>query len=541
MFSRLLALYLFLFLYTQTPVHAAEPDYLKVVRNYADALLTHGRDTYGAIKSPLIATTLNRSTFEMLEHDSAPSISGVRDRERMVEGANPMHDQNLYQILYALTRLTGKEHYAREADRTLRWFLEHCADPTTHLFAWGEHMGWDFARDRRIWKIAGKLHEFFRPWALWDRCYLLDAKVSFLFAKGLWEHQIGDPETGNFSKHALYDQHGPSVNRDEPRHGGFYLATWAASFSEVQNARYLEDLSLGTWSVVFAERRNRTLDEAMETLTRYFESRRSPESQAIPADSGTPLKAEPWRSKLVLPVDNLSLAVDLGWSAERVESHLSTNMKLTASRIDSTFLKMAHDPAGAGFLVEVDVYELNPYGAEESRRSRPWIDRAIENPFRDYGAFVVRSHAAVANLCFERFQQTNKRGYHDLVLKTAKGYLGADPVVSSVGLPNVLTRALEWVIGGEASVYPRMMGQVIKLMLNAYELTGDRKYLNRADHFALWSIQIFVDDSPLPRASHRNDHYEAVTGGDAMMMAILELWAVKAGRRDEVELVWVDR
>jgi hypothetical protein len=511
----------------QTSIQAAEPDYLKVVASYADALLTHGRDTYGPIKSPLIATTLNRSTFEMLDRESAPPIAGIRDRERMIEGANPMHDQNLYQILYALARLTGEERYEAEADRTLGWFLAHCSHSKTDLFAWGEHMGWDFARERRIWKIAGTLHELYRPWVLWERCYGLDPNASFRFAKGLWEHQIGDPETGNYSKHAIYDQHGPSTNRDEPRHGGFYLATWAAAFEEIQDDRYLEDLSIGTWSVVFSERRDRSLDDAMETLTAYFESRRSPESLAIRADSGTPHKTEPWRGRLVLPVDNLSLAVDLGWSAERVEPTLSADMRLTASRIDSAFLKMAHDPGGEGFIVGADIYKLNPYGAEESQRSRSWIDRAIENPFRDYGAFVIRSHAAVANLCFERFRQTEKRGYHDLVLKTARWYLDADPNASSVGMPNVFTRALEWVIGGEAPVYPRMMGQVIKLMLNAHELTSDKRFLNRADHFARWSIKTFVDDSPLPRASHRHDHYEAVTGGDALMMAILELWAVE--------------
>lgn len=521
-------------------VHA-QPDYLDVVKNYANALVTHGRDKYGPIRSPLIATTLDRATFGRIDRDGAPPIEGVRDRERVMEGANPMQDQNLYQILYALTTLTGDSSYALEADRTLSWFLERCAHPTTGLYAWGEHMGWDFERESYIRKIAGTLHEYYRPWVLWDRCYLLDPKASFRFAKAVWEHQIGDQETGNYSKHALYDQHGPMVNGDEPRHAGYYLRTWAKAFVETQDERYLEDLSIGTWSFVFAERRNRDFDVAMETVTAYLESRRSPESGAIRADSGTPTNAIPWRGLMVFPVDNLSIAVDMGWCAERVEPILADDMRLTASRIDSAFLGMDHDPAGEGFLVGTDVYELNPYGPEESRRSHPWKDRAIENDFRDYGAFVIRSHAAVANLCAERFRQTNLRGYHDLVMKTAAFYLATDPRIGSVGTPGLLTRIVEMVTGAEPVVYPRMMGQAIELMLNAYALSGDRRYLDRADHFAQLAIRTFVNDSPLPRASHRNDHYEALTGADAMMMAILELWAVKAGRGEEVELVWVDR
>ncbi len=524
-----------------TSARSAEPDYLQAVINYATALVTYGRDKHGLMQSPLIATTLDRATFALIDRESGPSIYGIRDRERMLEGANPMHDQNLYQILYALSKLMGDPKFATEADRTLSWFLGHCSHHATNLFAWGEHMGWDFSHERSIRKIAGTLHELYRPWALWDRCYMLDPKASFRFAKALWEHQIGDRETGNYSKHALYDQHGPLVNQDEPRYGGFYLATWAAAFAETQDDRYLEDLSAGTWSFVFAERRNRSLDDAMEILTAYLESRRSPESYTILADSGTPIKPEPWRGRLVLPVDNLSLAVDLGWSAKRVEPILSQNMQLTASRIDSAFLGMTHQPRDVGFLVGAHVYTLVPFGPEESRRSRMWMDRAYKSRFRDYGAFVMRSHAAVANLCYERFRQTSKRGYHDLVVETAIRYLNEEPTVSGVGVPNVFTRALEWVIGAEEPVYPRMMGQVIKLMLNAYTLTGDKRYLNRADHFARWSIETFVGDASLPRASHRHDHYEAVTGGDALMMAILELWTVKAGRAGEVDLIWVDR
>ena len=40
--------------------------------------------------------------------DDPPQILGVRDRERMIGGATPMHDQGIYQILYALSTLTGQ-------------------------------------------------------------------------------------------------------------------------------------------------------------------------------------------------------------------------------------------------------------------------------------------------------------------------------------------------------------------------------------------------------------------------------------------------
>jgi len=81
----------------------------------ADALLTHGRDTYGEAPSPLIASALDRATLQLGE---ATGIEGIRDHDRMLTGANPMHDQNLYQVLYALSERTGEKRYADDGPPT---------------------------------------------------------------------------------------------------------------------------------------------------------------------------------------------------------------------------------------------------------------------------------------------------------------------------------------------------------------------------------------------------------------------------------------
>ncbi|MHC4336676.1 MAG: hypothetical protein ACYSTG_01840, partial [Planctomycetota bacterium] len=127
-------------------------DYLQIVKSYAETLIEHGRDTYGKSSSPLIATTLDRKTLRIFEEEQLDKLWHmrlkdwenwrVRNRDRMMTGANPMHDQNLYQVLYALTEITGDKHYAQEADRTIEWFFRHCQSPSTGLMAWGEHMGW---------------------------------------------------------------------------------------------------------------------------------------------------------------------------------------------------------------------------------------------------------------------------------------------------------------------------------------------------------------------------------------------------------------
>jgi hypothetical protein len=167
-------------------------------------MVKDGRDTYGKAHSPLFAAALDRRTMKIGQYSGIP---GVREGDRSLTGANPMHDQNLYQVLYALTKAVGDERYARQADAALRWFFENCQSPATGLLAWGEHMGWDFRDERPI----RDTHEFARPWVLWDRCFSLAPEACKQYAVGLWEHQIGNQNTGNFSRHARFSSHGPGT------------------------------------------------------------------------------------------------------------------------------------------------------------------------------------------------------------------------------------------------------------------------------------------------------------------------------------------
>lgn len=80
--------------------------FLYPVRAYADALLAHGTDTYGREHSPLLASALDRTTLR-LPADLPRRTEGMRMQDCVVTGANPMHDENLYRLLYALTPATG--------------------------------------------------------------------------------------------------------------------------------------------------------------------------------------------------------------------------------------------------------------------------------------------------------------------------------------------------------------------------------------------------------------------------------------------------
>lgn len=483
------------------PVTAAErtPDeYLKIVVSYADAMLEHGRDTYGQLDTPLFATTLDRKTGKLLEGEELKRVAdtpreswGIRAHDRMLSGSNPMHDQNLYQVLYALASVTGEERYAEAADETLKWFFEHCQSKQTSLLAWGEHIGWDFYTEKVIDKKGGMTHEYFRPWVLWERSFRLAPEACAAFATGVWEHQIGDRETGNFSRHAQWHMHGPGTNSEYPRHGGFYIATWARAFERTKNPTYIK---------------------AIETLVDYFERRRNPRSGAIPSES-----AERSKGNVIWPPSNLSLAVDLEDGASCVPEALAEKMRRCATRTDGIFLSLPHglEKDGKGFVWSARADTLR-------------TDDAITSKWRSYSrtwatGYGEQTDAGIANLCLLRYRQVPHEGYKRLVVETADRYLDSEPIT-------------------DFPVYPGTLGDVIFLLTSTYELTNQKKYLERADHFARVAIGLFLDDgSPLPRATTQHDHYEAITRGDTLMMALLKLWTVRQEKEWPIRFIYSDR
>ncbi|MBC8871393.1 MAG: hypothetical protein H8E44_18360 [Planctomycetes bacterium] len=86
------------------------------------------------------------------------------------------------------------------------------------------------------------------------------------------------------------------------------------------------------------------------------------------------------------------------------------------------------------------------------------------------------------------------------------------------------------------------MGDALAVLLNAHRLTGEQKYVNRADQLAGKAVDIFfIDDSPLPKASSQDDHYEAITRPDTLAMELLDLWAMRNKPGLELGLIWPER
>lgn len=448
------------------------PDYLAIVQAYADAMIEHGRDDYGEKHSPLFAEELDRRTMRMLEGESLKKVAaisrdewGIRPHDRMLGGSNPQHCQNLYQILFQLTEISGEERYAKEASRSLKFFFEQCQSPSTGLFWWGEHAGLDFRTEKPLEKGAGNTHEFYRPWILWQHSWQIAGEACERFARGLWEHQIGDHKTGYFSRHASIASHRPGTEAPYARHGGFYIETWAAAYKHTQDEVFLT---------------------AIRSVVDGLERARLKEGGMLVSGS----KQRGGRTQY-----SVSLAISLEEAARVVPIDLAKKMWKVALINDEAFAKAHHAPSQQATQIPAD-----------------WSNA--------YGSGGL---AAEANTCMLRYRQVPSDAYRNFVLETADRYHNAD-------------------VDLRKPVWPGTIGNVILLMLNAHELTSKDRYLQAADRFAHKGIELFLADGcPLPKASHMHNHYEAVTNGDTLMMALLKLWLLQNRPDMKVTLIFTDR
>ncbi len=469
------------------------PDYLELARKYADAMIEHGRDLYGDVHTPLFAAALSRESLQLGSKDEFGSIQGVRENDRSLGGANPWDHMALYPLLYHLSENSGDPVYAEKAKHALEYFFIHTQSPETGLLAWGDHLYWDFRNN----SIGGyHHHEIAGAWPFWDEVYELAPDAAWRFALGLWNHQVADQETGDFSRHAAYSEHGPGKGSDFPRYAGQMMLVWADAWSRPENASRTDRVEMLRAIRVMVNRMERNMEIG---ATGY-----------LVAHDG---------ADYVWPFSNLELARSV-WEAiplvSRADAQLAMQMKELALRQDKNFFKASHEILqGGGFATTL-----------HSETGEPRV-RSMNEPFSStwstgYGHGI---HAEYGNRVLGRYLQLAE-GYPDLAEKYKTfGIAAANKYIAVKPDP-------------EQFVTPRIFSNIIALLLEAYYLTRDRQYLERADFFGRLGISYFLEEgNPLPKASNKHEHYEAKTGGADFMHALCALHHALDGE-EYINLYW---
>ena len=487
----------------------AEPgrggDYLKIARAYADYMITRGRDTYGKVHSPLFASAMIRKTGKVPSGLPQPNVlvkpwgigrrdpHKIRNHDRNHAGASPLDDIRLYKLLYKLTEVTGEKRYAAEADQAVQWFLENTASAKTALYPWGTHSYWHFHTDRP----GGDTHEYHHVWPFWHTSP--DRLRSF--ARGLWDHQVADKDTGDYNRHARISRHGPGGGMEFPRTGACYIDVWARELARSKDPQ---------------------MKRAILAVLKRWDHNRHPKTRVLAAAS----RYNQWCWIKM----NLAAASIVHDAAKRVKPHdaeLARAMFDFERSMDAEYLgqnppQKILDVKGKGFLHTYFVDDRTPYKIAWDPRRQSTValpdpkarpkDAVADRSTYSKPWFVKRTHAGMAKRLHDRYLRTENPRYKALykraVLDTADIYLTIEPET-------------QWPVWAVA------LTDVIDVLLIAHEITGETAYLHRADHMGQWAVRLLFDDvSPLPKINSVNDWYESsndIYGGTHIPWALLRL------------------
>jgi len=408
----------------------------------------------------------------------------MRPYDRTYAGANLLEDLPLYRLLYRLTELTGDTNYAVQADLSIDWFLTHAQSAVTDLYCWGSHMNWDVRSDAPVYNdgtYGG--HEYNIIWPYWEN----HPTNLQRFAYGLWDNQIHNQGTGNFSRHAGYFARSTASGYEFPRTGGCYIDIWAREFGRSGVPE---------------------MKQAIQTLLGLYRSMRDPTTGAM---SWCTSAGEDRRDVASVHM-NLAMATTLQDAAEHVDSRdpaLAEEMRELARFIDDEYLSndydMILDVAGEGILTWYTIAERD-YMAKGILPPPEDGDASIGYPLEtDAGGpaaslynlapwFVNRSYARAALLLLDRHDRciaAHKPLYLQAVLETADIYMTIAPEVQFV-------------------LYADDVADVVELLRRCHNLTGNAAYLRRADAMMPMGVQLFFDEvSPLPKISSFDDWYES--------------------------------
>ena len=168
-----------------------------------------------------------------------------------------------------------------------------------------------------------------------------------------------------------------------------------------------------------------------------------------------------------------------------------------------TFSKLRYklDSTGGGFAVTLHAKTGLPR------------TRSMNKPYTSTwsSGYGYGTHAEVANIIYGRYENLKNEHiemsnqYKDMVLEVGEKYMVSAPDTSILLKPNEFS-------------------EVIELMLNCNKITGEKKFLNRANFFGKLGIELFLnDDSPIPKATNQHNHYESITGGPSFMYGLLKI------------------
>ncbi len=172
--------------------------YLTAAAHFADAWLSYGVDNYGFKKSPLFADMVDSETL------TAPRIGVAFDRNGLNKDmiiSDMAGHQNFLRTLESLTRLTGVAKYRKAGQDAVRYMFDNY-QTSSGMLVWGEHYFVDLYTERPV-QTKGALHEMKGYYPYYEFLYRVEPDKTKLMMEGIWAAHISWQSLA-FGRHGGY-------------------------------------------------------------------------------------------------------------------------------------------------------------------------------------------------------------------------------------------------------------------------------------------------------------------------------------------------
>ena len=495
--------------------------YLFIVQRAVDSMLVNARDIYGNEYSGMLLSILGCKNAKPIEvkdlyfsaNNSFNYVTstypdgtflpkppfGVRKGDRTgLGGSNANFQMDLYRAMEHLSRLTGDMKYKNASHDALKDFLLITQHPETGLLAWGEHLSWNCFEDRLGNDVdPNNTHEPKRKFIYFDYLYSVYPDKTLKYARGLWDHQIADKNTGNFSRHAKYERHAPGKGYDFPKEGSYFIDTWSRAYEKTKDPEFAR---------------------AVSTLAnRYL--KRTNELGLLDWDTSE----RPERVNACTCLWNMSLSSECQDAIPRMDKETASVLKSLAEKMDNGFLSLPHEieDAEKGFVY---------FAYTDTGEPRPRPERRSNGFSQLWGfGYGINTTSMFGLLAYTRQAQLKDgekaETYRDMVIKAANIYLLNHPKPY------------------KDDIWAGEYGMAILLQIAAYRLTNNNIYLITAQNFADDAIKVFWNNGEyaVPKASSLTDYYDCISYVDTLLLSLLAVHEHTAGVEPMVEISDINR
>jgi pectate lyase len=179
--------------YKDTSPNKSVNERLNAVREFADLILEHGRDTFREQQTPLFVDGLRVADFS--------PATWVHEGETWIP-SNLANQQNLFRTLVGLSNLTGDDKYKNAAKSALNYGFDHLRH-ANGLFYWGGHRFLDLASGEHVGE--GYRHEFKFTLPYYELMFKVNPEATAHFIRAFWNAHVMDWSNLDMNRHGSYD------------------------------------------------------------------------------------------------------------------------------------------------------------------------------------------------------------------------------------------------------------------------------------------------------------------------------------------------